>query len=197
MAFAPATPQSLVPNPHHRTGAQVRRARRYPLHTLREDPLKIERARSGSSGFEQVAHLGPRIGLQITEGSSVRIGHAAENRLFGRRPLTDALPPPRDPRVPVPHPGELKQFEPQYARYDCNVGERVAVAGEVRSVLCRILDPREQLSVMLDRLFNEPGIEPVWPPRHVCTRNAFCSAPWRSRLHALRDSAAADQDGRR
>src|SRR4029077_6100645 len=141
MAFAPATPQSLVPSPHHRTGAQVRARSSLPARHIKRGSLKIERARSGSSGFEQVAHLGPRIGLQITEGSSVRIGHAAKDRLFGRRPLTDALPPPRDPRGPVPHRGELKQFEPQYVRYDRNVGERVAVAGEVRSVLCRILDP--------------------------------------------------------
>ncbi len=57
-----------------------------------------------SRRVEQLPHLGPRIGLKIFEGRSVRLGHTLEDRLLRRRPPTDTLSPRSDTRVPVPRP---------------------------------------------------------------------------------------------
>src|SRR5271169_3693866 len=50
-----------------------------------------------SRRVEQLPHLAPRIGLKVLERRSIRVGHALEDRLLGRRSATDALPPNRDP----------------------------------------------------------------------------------------------------
>ena len=63
--------------------------------------------------------------------------------------------------VAVPHAAELEEFEPQ------NIGNHSAVcvgktlAGQVRTALQRVRHPRQQFSVMRQRLGHELGVKPV------------------------------------
>ena len=42
-----------------------------------------------------------------------------------------------------------------------DVGERIGIAREVRTVFYRIIDPRQKFLVMFDRILDKPGIQAV------------------------------------
>lgn len=118
-----------------------------------------ENADELSSRFDQFPNLRPRFGVDGLEWRSVGNGHSVENFLSRRRALTDARPPRLYAFALFPKPLEPKQLEAGDVRNDRNVGERIFAAREIWTILHGVIDPGQQLLMVLQRFCNKVQVE--------------------------------------
>src|SRR5262249_10493185 len=76
-------------------------------------------------------------------------------------PRAHACPPVCDGGIVRPQAAELEEFQPQNVGNHRAVGVGEAVAREIRTALERIRYPRQQFSVLRQRVVDEFGLEPV------------------------------------